>query len=83
MPNEVLEYQSAKFNKSLILGYAGVAELADALDLGSSAARCGGSSPLARTTKNYTSGSDSVVECDLAKVDVASSNLVFRSTPLR
>ena len=29
--------------------YAGVAELADALDLGSSAARRGGSSPLVRT----------------------------------
>ena len=27
-------------------------------------------------------GSDSVVECDLAKVDVASSNLVFRSINL-
>src|SRR3990167_7221433 len=31
---------------------AGVAELVDALDLGSSAARRGGSSPLARTTIN-------------------------------
>ena len=33
----------------LTLLYAGVAELADALDLGSSAARRGGSTPLVRT----------------------------------
>ena len=31
--------------------YAGVAELADALDLGSSVNRCAGSSPVARTKK--------------------------------
>ena len=31
---------------------AGVVELVDTLDLGSSAAMCGGSSPLARTDKN-------------------------------
>ena len=58
---------------------AGVAELADALDLGSSAARRGSSSLFART-KVTPSGSDSVVECDLAKVEVAGSNPVFRST---
>ena len=33
------------------LGRARVAELVDALDLGSSIARCGGSSPFARTTQ--------------------------------
>src|SRR5690606_36338813 len=32
------------------VGLAGVAELVDALDLGSSIARCGGSSPFARTS---------------------------------
>src|SRR3546814_2298126 len=31
---------------------AGVAELVDALDLGSSIARCGGSSPFARTSRS-------------------------------
>ena len=56
---------------------AGVAELADAPDLGSGAVRRGSSSLFARTT--HTSGSDSVVECDLAKVEVAGSNPVFRS----
>lgn len=42
----------------LIVEIAGVAELADALDLGSSAARRGGSSPFTRTCKRLpTSGS--------------------------
>jgi hypothetical protein len=54
--------------------YAGVAELADAPDLGSGAARRGGSSPSTRTC-----GSSSVVEHHLAKVGVAGSNPVFRS----
>ena len=54
--------------------YAGVAELADALDLGSSAARRGGSTPFTRIR-----GSSSVVEHHLAKVGVAGSNPVFRS----
>ncbi len=57
--------------------YAGVAELADAPDLGSGAARRGGSSPFTRTS-NYC-GSSSVVEHHLAKVGVAGSNPVFRS----
>ena len=35
------------------LYYAGVAELADAPDLGSGAARRGGSSPFTRTKLNY------------------------------
>ena len=55
--------------------------MADAPDLGSGANWRMGSSPFART--NYISsgacGSSSVVECHLAKVDVASSNLVYRS----
>ena len=55
-----------------------MAELADALDLGSSAARRGGSTPFTRTI-HFICGSSSVVEHHLAKVGVASSNLVFRS----
>ena len=51
-----------------------MAELADALDLGSSAARRGGSTPFTRIC-----GSSSVVEHHLAKVGVAGSNPVFRS----
>ena len=39
--------------------------------------RVGGSTPPLGTI----CGSSSVVECHLAKVDVASSNLVYRSTP--
>ena len=58
---------------------ADVAKLADALDLGSSAERRGGSTPFI-CTKNSLCGSGSVVERHLAKVNVASSNLVFRST---
>jgi hypothetical protein len=54
-----------------------VAELADALDLGSSAVRRGGSTPFTRTI--YICGSSSVVEHHLAKVGVAGSNPVFRS----
>ena len=57
---------------------AGVAELADALDLGSSAARRGGSTPFTRTI-HFICGSSSVVEHHLAKVGVAGSNPVFRS----
>jgi hypothetical protein len=43
-----------------------------------------GSSPVAPTNNVlkhiiYVCGSDSVVECDLAKVEVAGSNPVFRS----
>ena len=66
------------------LNIAGVAELADALDLGSSAARRGGSTPFTRIifvrkkTAVYC-GSSSVVEHHLAKVGVAGSNPVFRS----
>ena len=57
--------------------------MADAPDLGSGAARRMGSSPFARTNFSFrhigACGSSSVVECHLAKVDVASSNLVYRS----
>ncbi len=56
--------------------YAGVAELADAPDLGSGAARRGGSTPFTR----IHCGSSSVVEHHLAKVGVAGSNPVFRSS---
>ena len=60
---------------------AGVAELADALDLGSSALGVGvrlpSSAPI--ILKSKICGSGSVVERHLAKVNVASSNLVFRS----
>ena len=42
-------YKFLKFNI-----YAGVAELADALDLGSSVNRCAGSSPVTRTKKLQT-----------------------------
>ena len=59
--------------------FAGVAELADALDLGSSALRRGGSTPFTRTSKRKKCGSSSVVEHHLAKVGVAGSNPVFRS----
>ncbi len=55
---------------------ADVAELADALDLGSSASRRGGSSP---STRTILCGSGSVVEHRLAKARVAGSNPVFRS----
>ncbi len=61
--------------------YAGVAELADALDLGSSIFGCGGSTPFTRTIFIITCGSSSVVEHHLAKVGVAGSNPVFRSRP--
>jgi hypothetical protein len=60
--------------------FAGVAELADALDLGSSAARRGGSTPFTRIIFIFIlCGSSSVVEHHLAKVGVAGSNPVFRS----
>ena len=59
---------------TIILNIAGVAELADALDLGSSALRRGGSTPFTRICR-----SSSAVEYDLAKVGVAGSNPVFCS----
>ena len=58
--------------------FAGVAELADALDLGSSASRRGGSTPFTRTILVIRESS-SGVEHHLAKVRVAGSNPVFRS----
>ena len=57
--------------------------MADAPDLGSGAMWRMGSSPFARTIFILccgACGSSSVVECHLAKVDVASPNLVYRST---
>jgi hypothetical protein len=58
---------------------AGVAELADALDLGSSGFNRGSSSLPVRTMNDHECGSSSVVEHHLAKVGVAGSNPVFRS----
>ncbi len=57
---------------------AGVAELADAPDLGSGTARRGGSTPFTGIDL-INRGSSSVVEHHLAKVGVAGSNPVFRS----
>ncbi len=69
-------------NRRWVTNSAGVAELADALDLGSSAARRGSSILFARTkllNLYKMRGSGSVVERRLAKANVAGSNPVFRS----
>ena len=58
--------------------FAGVAELVDAVDLGSTV-RVGVRVSSSAPSLNIICGSDSVVECHLAKVEIASSNLVFRS----
>ena len=58
-----------------------MAELADALDLGSSGVTHQSSSlclPIAEAVSRRSRGSSSVVEHRLAKARVASSNLVFR-----
>lgn len=57
--------------------------MADAPDLGSGAPVAYGFKSLRphHFIRSGTCGSSSVVECHLAKVDVASSNLVYRSTP--
>jgi hypothetical protein len=74
------------FKEYSVVKCARVAELADALDLGSSVSRRGGSSPSTRTIillftalHNILCGRGSVVEHRLAKARVASSNLVVRS----
>ena len=61
--------------------YARVVELADTLDLGSSGATRGGSSPSSRTIfeKYCLRGSSSAVEHNLAKVGVEGSNPFSRS----
>ena len=59
---------------TISIKYAGVAELADALDLGSSVFDVG-----VRVPSPALCGSSSVVEHHLAKVGVAGSNPVFRS----
>ena len=59
--------------------YADVAELADALDLGSSAFGVGVRLPSSAPLFTILCGNSSVVERNLAKVEVASSNLVSRS----
>ena len=56
---------------------SGCGGMADAADLGSVVLRRMSSSLFTRTN---LCGSSSVVECHLAKVDVASPNLVYRST---
>ena len=48
--NAGLHFQSFAFRNGARRGFAGVAELVDALDLGSSDESRGGSSPSARTT---------------------------------
>jgi hypothetical protein len=59
---------------------AGVAELADALDLGSSGLKpVGVQVPSPAPSIETFCGNNSVVECDLAKVEVAVSNPVSRS----
>ena len=40
-----------KFRHATLITFAGMAELADALDLGSNTLRCAGSSPVARTKR--------------------------------
>ena len=60
---------------------SGCGGMADAPDLGSGAERRKSSSLFVRTTlSNGACGSSSVVECHLAKVDVAGPNPVYRST---
>ena len=59
---------------------ADVAELADALDLGSSAYGVGVRLPSSAPFKLKKRVSDSMVECHLAKVEVAGSSPVSRST---
>src|SRR5699024_6064553 len=61
---------------------AGVAELADALDLGSSVSRRGVQVPPPAPFLAFC-GSSSAVEHHLAKVGVAGSNPVFRSKNLQ
>ena len=57
---------------------AGVAELADAPDLGSGVSWRMGSSPFARTIESFAVVAQ-LVERHLAKVEVASPSLVYRS----
>ena len=61
---------------------ADMAELADALDLGSSVFDVGVQVPLS-APRNLIRGSGSVVERCLAKADIAGSNPVSRSITLR
>ena len=70
------------FITKYVISHAGVAELVDALDLGSSVFDVGVRVPSPASLK-YLCGSSSVVEYDLAKVGVAGSNPVFRSILIR
>ena len=65
------------YNTQASGGYADVAELADASDLGSDIFDVGVQIP--SSAPKLICGSGSVVERCLAKANVASSNLVFRS----
>ena len=65
-----------RFHADVRNGRAGVAKLADAPDLGSGAERRMGSSPFARTMYAVVA---QLVERHLAKVEVASPSLVYRS----
>ena len=53
-----IAYKKATRTNKHTLFFAGVVKLVDTLDLGSSAARLGGSSPSTRTRMNLTLGSD-------------------------
>ena len=63
-------------NLKQLFWYASVAQL---VEQGTENPRVGGSIPPGGTTVTLLCGSGSVVERHLAKVNVASSNLVFRS----
>ena len=72
-------FESLKVYQDNLL-HADMAELADALDLGSSVFDVGVQVPLSAPQKLYTiRGSGSVVERCLAKADIAGSNPVSRS----
>ena len=70
-------------DSALSFVYAGVAELADAPDLGSGGFTVWVQVPSPAPIFNSICGSGSVVEHRLAKARVASSNLVSRSANLK
>ncbi len=79
---EVKFYYEAKvIKKPACVIYNLYASVAQSVEQGTENPRVGGSIPPGGTTK--ISGSGSVVERHLAKVNVASSNLVFRSKDKR
>ena len=58
--------------------YAGVAELADALDSGSSVTRRGGSSPLFRTTIFNGYSIAFLMTTDIVKIFLSNSDKIFK-----